>query len=332
MHTDDVPITWRYWWSYVRCLDYIGDGIRHCGQWQGHWCQTLLYIVDAYYEHLGTGCYAIVDLYHDDVDCSGVCQQDMDLYFMVDALQDAYWDVMQHHLWLMPVVALGLPSMHWWGDLSHWCIMFQMLYMWFCTCYLCMIDRVMPWVSVHGLMPFDAMIGWYISLLWWHGIWTVTSHWLGDLQDSVLCSNWMDEWFFMHVRWLFQQSFDALVYRHFGMVLYAYAVMVSCHWVMVCTMFYSVVLQGYMLCSGIDEVWPWDPQHGHVVMHPLMWIVSLMHCVQWISLPMYQHDSAYMWCHSVDAWISVSIMCYCGWDHASGSCLMDAMPWYACGD
>ena len=57
-----------------------------------------MYIVDAYYEHLGTGCYAIVDLYYDDVDCSGVCQQDMDLYFMVDALQDAYWDVMQHHL------------------------------------------------------------------------------------------------------------------------------------------------------------------------------------------------------------------------------------------
>ena len=133
----------------------LEDGIRHCGQWQGHWCQAPLYIVDAYYEHLGTGCYAIVDLYYDDVDCSGVCQQDMDLYFMVDALQDAYWDVMQHHLWLMPVVALGLPSMHWWDDLSHWCIMFQMLYMWFCTCYLCMIDRV---------MPFDAMIGWYISL------------------------------------------------------------------------------------------------------------------------------------------------------------------------
>ena len=29
VHMDDVPITWRYWLSYVLCLDYIEDGIMH---------------------------------------------------------------------------------------------------------------------------------------------------------------------------------------------------------------------------------------------------------------------------------------------------------------
>ena len=45
---------------------------------------------------------------YDVDDYSGVCQQGMGMCFMVDALQDDYLDVMQHHLFLSQWFALDL--------------------------------------------------------------------------------------------------------------------------------------------------------------------------------------------------------------------------------
>ena len=61
-------------------------------------CTMIILVLDGY-----TICGFVA---YDGGDYSGICQQGMGMCFMVDALQDGYLDIMQHHLFSMPVVCI----------------------------------------------------------------------------------------------------------------------------------------------------------------------------------------------------------------------------------
>ena len=72
------------------------DIMHHCIFFM---CTMIILVLDVY--TIGG-----LDAYRDDY--SGVCQQGMGMCFMVDALQDDYLDIMQHHLFLCQWFALDL--------------------------------------------------------------------------------------------------------------------------------------------------------------------------------------------------------------------------------
>ena len=124
----------------------------------------------------------------------------------------------------------------------------------------------------------------------------------------VSCSRWMDDWSFMHV----DDSFSSVlmpwcvdIMAWYYMQMLWWSVTIGLRYVL---FFNSGFAGRHMLCSGIDEVCWWDPQHGHVCdasfdLDSLADALISVGIVAYVAHAMYLCDAIHL-----GAWILVNIM------------------------